>query len=264
MVVVIRGAGDIASGIALRLFHAHFTIVMTEIALPTAVRRRVSFSEAVIEGHATVEDVRALLVQDEPAMQEALATGCIPVFVDPAGTVIKRFIPDVVIDGIMAKRNLGTHRDDAPVVIGIGPGFTAGLDCHAVIETMRGHGIGRVITQGSAIPNTGIPGDIGGYTSDRLLRAPATGIFEPQRHIGDRVQKGELLAMVSGLPIYAGLEGMLRGILPQGIPVTPGMKVGDVDPRCERSHCFTVSDKALSVAGGALEAILRFTDKRLR
>ncbi|MDR2392588.1 MAG: EF2563 family selenium-dependent molybdenum hydroxylase system protein [Treponema sp.] len=263
MVVIIKGAGDIASGIALRLFHAHFTILMTEIALPTAVRRTVSFSEAVIQGQVVVEDVRACLVQDESTMREALTAGCIPVFVDPTGTVVKRFAPDVVVDGIIAKRNRGTHIDDAKVVIGVGPGFTAGIDCHAVIETMRGHRLGRVITQGSAIPNTGIPGDIGGYTLERLLRAPASGIFEHQSTIGDRVQKGELVARVSGLPIYAGLGGMLRGILPPGIPVTQGMKVGDVDPRCERSHCFTVSDKALSVAGGVLEAILRFTDRKL-
>ncbi|MDR0629467.1 MAG: EF2563 family selenium-dependent molybdenum hydroxylase system protein [Treponema sp.] len=263
MVVVIKGAGDIASGIALRLFHAHFTILMTDIAMPTAVRRSVSFSEAVIQGQAVVEDVRARLVPDKPAMQDALAAGCIPVFVDPTGTVVKRVVPDVVVDGIMAKRNLGTHIDDAKVVIGVGPGFTAGIDCHAVIETMRGHRIGRVITQGSAIPNTGVPGDIGGYTLERLLRAPITGIFEPRRNIGDTLQQGELVARVSGFPIYSGLGGILRGILPNGIPVTPGMKVGDVDPRCERSHCFTVSDKALSIAGGVLEAILRFTDKRL-
>ncbi|MDR2633418.1 MAG: EF2563 family selenium-dependent molybdenum hydroxylase system protein [Treponema sp.] len=263
MLVLIKGAGDIASGIALRLFHAHFTIVMTEIAFPTAVRRSVSFSEAVIQGKASVEDVRALLVQDEAAMREALARGCIPVFVDPPGNSVKRFTPDVVVDGIIAKRNLGTRIDDAKVVIGVGPGFTAGLDCHAVIETMRGHWIGRVITQGSALPNTGIPGDIGGYTVDRLLRAPVAGIFEPHKHIGDRVQKDELVAAVSGFPVYSGLTGILRGILPQGIPVTRGMKVGDVDPRCERAHCFTVSDKALSIAGGVLEAILRFTDGKL-
>jgi xanthine dehydrogenase accessory factor len=259
MLVVIKGAGDIASGIALRLFHAHFTVLMTEISVPTAVRRTVSFSEAVIQGKATVEDVHALLVQDELAMQDALTAGYIPVFVDPAGIVVKRFVPDVVVDGIIAKRNLSTYIDDAKVVIGVGPGFIAGVDCHAVIETMRGHRLGRVIIQGSALPNTGIPGDIGGYTIERLLRAPAGGIFEPQRNIGDRVQKGELMAMVSGNPIYAEVGGIVRGILPHGIPVTKGMKVGDVDPRCEKSHCFTVSDKALSVAGGVLEAILRFT-----
>ncbi|MDR1302849.1 MAG: EF2563 family selenium-dependent molybdenum hydroxylase system protein [Treponema sp.] len=262
MLVIIKGAGDIASGIALRLFHAHFTVIMTEIAVPTAVRRTVSFSEAVIQGKAVVEDIHALLVQDEPAMQDALAAGYIPVFVDPAGKVVKRFVPDVVVDGIMAKRNLGTHIADAKVVIGVGPGFTAGIDCHAVIETMRGHRLGRVITQGSALPNTGIPGDIGGYTLERLLRAPIEGIFEPQRNIGDRIQKGELAAMVSGHPMYAKVGGIVRGILPHGIPVTRGMKVGDVDPRCEESHCFTVSDKALSVAGGVLEAILCFTQGR--
>jgi xanthine dehydrogenase accessory factor len=263
MVVVIKGAGDIASGIALRLVHAHFTVVMTEIASPTAVRRRVCFSEAVIQGQAVVEDIRARLVRDIQTMREALTAGCIPVWVDPAGDVVKRVVPDVVVDGIIAKRNLGTRITDAPVVIGVGPGFTAGGDCHAVIETMRGHTIGRVITQGSALPNTGIPGDIGGYTVDRLLRAPTTGVFEARRDIGDRVRKGEPVALVAGLPVYAGVEGIVRGLLPSGIPVTSGMKVGDVDPRCELFHCFTVSDKALSIAGGVLEGILMFTPKRL-
>ncbi|MDR1956761.1 MAG: EF2563 family selenium-dependent molybdenum hydroxylase system protein, partial [Treponema sp.] len=259
MVVVIKGAGDLASGIALRLFHARFTIIMTEIAAPTAVRRTVSFSEAVIQGKTSVEDVTARLVQDDAALKEALEGGYIPVLVDPAGTLVQRFAPEVLVDAIMAKRNLGTRINDAQVVIGVGPGFTAGVDCHAVIETQRGHHLGRVITEGAAIPNTGIPGDIGGYTRERLLRAPAAGLFEPHRRIGEWVHRGDRVATVSGFPVHAKVDGILRGILPAGIAVTLGMKVGDVDPRCELSHCFSVSDKALSVAGGVLEGILRFT-----
>jgi xanthine dehydrogenase accessory factor len=179
---------------------------------------------------------------------------------------VKRFSPDALVDAIMAKKNVGTAIRDAPAVIGVGPGFTAGIDCHAVVETQRGHTLGRVLTEGSALPNTGVPGDIGGYTVERLLRSPADGIFEAKANIGDPVKKGGIVAAVNGLPdraehqveIRAEIDGILRGLLPSGIPVVKGMKAGDVDPRCEVFHCFTVSDKALAVAGGVLEAILRF------
>ena len=163
------------------------------------------------------------------------------------------------MDAILAKRNLGTGISDAPVVIGVGPGFTAGVDCHAVVETMRGHTLGRVIREGAAIPNTGIPGLIGGFAGERVLRAPAAGLFHPLRDIGDAVTEGEILATVEGKPIIATLTGTLRGILPEGTEVSPGMKAGDIDPRCQRSHCFTASDKALAVGGGVLEAILALT-----
>ncbi|GHV92246.1 molybdenum hydroxylase [Spirochaetia bacterium] len=266
MFVIIKGAGDLASGIALRLHHAHFDIAMTEIAFPLAVRRTVCFSQAVYEGSARVEDVTAVLVKDEEGMRAAFAKKQIPLFIDPHADIVRRFKPDAVVDGIMAKENLGTRIGDAPVVIGIGPGFTAGLDCHGVIETKRGHTIGRVITKGSALPNTGIPGDIGGYTSERLLRAPADGIFEAKAEIGDPVKKGDVVGVVKtagavgpearNVPVYAEIDGILRGLLPSGIAVTRGLKAGDIDPRCEKFHCFTVSDKALSIAGGVLEAIL--------
>ncbi|GHV44031.1 molybdenum hydroxylase [Spirochaetia bacterium] len=263
MFVIIKGAGDLASGIALRLHHAHFDIAMTEIAFPLAVRRTVCFSQAVYEGSARVEDVTAVLVKNEEGMRVAFAKKQIPLFIDPHADIVRRFKPDAVVDGIMAKENLGTRIGDAPVVIGIGPGFTAGLDCHGVIETKRGHTIGRVITKGSALPNTGIPGDIGGYTSERLLRAPADGIFEAKAEIGDPVKKGDVVGAVKtagpearSVPVYAEIDGILRGLLPSGIAVTRGLKAGDIDPRCEKFHCFTVSDKALSIAGGVLEAIL--------
>jgi xanthine dehydrogenase accessory factor len=166
-----------------------------------------------------------------------------------------------VVDAIMAKRNTGTSISDAPVVVAAGPGFTAGIDCHAVVETQRGHSLGRVITEGSALPNTGIPGDIGGFTLERLLRAGAGGVFEAKAAIGDRVKKGGLVALVlhdaaPATPVYAEIDGIVRGLLPSGLAVTKGLKVGDIDPRCERAHCFTVSDKALAVGGGVLEAIL--------
>jgi xanthine dehydrogenase accessory factor len=258
VLVIIKGAGDLASGAALRLRHAGFDIAMTEISRPLAVRRTVCFSQAVYEGSVQVEDLSAALVTDEAEMEDCFSRGRIAVFVDPGASIVKRFSPDVLVDAVMAKKNLGTAMTDAPVVIALGPGFTAGVDCHAVIETMRGHTLGRVISAGSALPNTGVPGDIGGHTVERLLRSPADGIFETKAAIGDRVKKGGVVAAVNGLPIRAEIDGVVRGLLPPGIPVVKGVKAGDIDPRCEVSHCFTVSDKALAVAGGVLEAILRF------
>jgi len=274
MLVVIKGAGDLASGIALRLHHAGFEIAMTEIAAPISVRRTVCFSQAVYEGRKQVEDITAVLVNNEAGMKDVFLKKQIAVFVDPCAAVVKSFKPAAIIDAIMAKKNTGTAITDAPVVICAGPGFTAGVDCHAVIETQRGHTLGRVITEGCALPNTGIPGNIGGFTIERLLRSPADGVFEAASSIGDRVKKGETVAHVRNLPaaaageevslreeifpIKAEIDGILRGILPSGIKVKLGMKAGDIDPRCEEAHCFTVSDKALSIGGGVLEAFLRF------
>jgi xanthine dehydrogenase accessory factor len=259
MLVVIKGAGDLASGIALRLHHAGFEIAMTEIEAPIAVRRTVCFSQAVYEGRKQVEDTTAVLVSDEAGMRRAFKEKNIAVFIDPDAVIVRRFKPAALIDAIMAKKNTSGVITDAPVVIGVGPGFTAGVDCHAVIETQRGHTLGRVITEGCALPNTGIPGDIGGYTIERLLRSPADGVFEAIAAIGDRVKKGDTVALVEGFPIRPEIDGILRGILPSGISVKRGMKAGDVDPRCEAAHCFTVSDKALSIGGGVLEALLRFS-----
>ena len=261
MFVVIKGAGDLASGIALRLHHCGFRVTMTEIAAPTAVRRTVCFSEAVYKGRVQVEDTVALLVNDETGMNKAFADRQIAVFVDPAATIVKQFKPAVLVDAIMAKKNTGTALTDAPVVIGVGPGFVAGLDCNAVIETQRGHSLGRMITEGSALPNTGVPGEVGGYTVERILRSPADGVFTALLSIGDAVNKGDTVALVGApeYPVKAEIGGILRGILPTGITVREGMKAGDVDPRCEKAHCFTVSDKALAVGGGVLEACLFFS-----
>ena len=258
MRVVIRGAGDLASGVALRLWRAGMDVVLLDVEKPTAIRRTVAFSEAIVHGEQTVEDVTARLATAETA-EETLAAGMIPVLVDPEGRSIPTLRPDALVDAILAKRNLGTEITDAPVVIGVGPGFPAGVDCHAVGEPKRGHTLGRVIREGSAIPNTGIPGLIGGFAGERVLRAPAAGLFHPLRDIGDAVPGGEILATVEGKPIIATLTGTLRGILPEGTEVSPGMKAGDIDPRCQRSHCFTASDKALAVGGGVLEAILALT-----
>ena len=256
MLVVIKGAGDLASGIALRLYHAGFEIAMTEIASPLSVRWTVCFSQAVYKGSAQVEDVRARLVKNKDEMPEAFSKREIAVFVDPDAAIVKELKPLVLIDAIMAKRNTGTAIADAPLVIGIGPGFSAGVDCHTVIETKRGHRLGRVITEGSALPNTGVPGDIGGFTSERLLRSPADGLFRAIASIGDFVKKGDIVALVEEIPLKAEIGGILRGILPSGIYVTRGMKAGDIDPRAERALCFTVSDKALAIGGGVLEAIM--------
>ena len=256
MLVVIRGAGDIATGIALRLWRSHIRVVMTEIPQPTAIRRTVCFSQAVVHGTARVEDVTAKRAETAEEALQILKYGIIPVLPDPEGNCIPQLGPDVLVDAILAKRNLGTQITDAPVVIGIGPGFTAGADCHAVVETMRGHYLGRSLYEGSAMPNTGIPGLIGGFAGERVLRAPADGVFHQLLEIGQQVQQGDVAATVNGEPMICTLDGVLRGILADGTPVHKGMKAGDIDPRCEREHCYCASDKALAVGGGVLEAIL--------
>ncbi|MBQ8057223.1 MAG: EF2563 family selenium-dependent molybdenum hydroxylase system protein [Ruminococcus sp.] len=256
MLAVIKGAGDIASGIALRLHRANFKVVMTEIDAPSAIRRTVCFSEAVYNGEAVVEDVKAVLADNTDKVAGILENGNIAVLVDERANCIKELKPDFVIDAILAKKNIGTDIDDAPVVIGVGPGFTAKEDCHAVVETKRGHFLGRVYYEGSAIENTGIPGDIAGYTTDRIIRSPEYGVFNPIYEIGDEVKKGEVVACVDSTPIVCNVSGILRGILPKGTLVSANMKSGDVDPRCDKEHCYTVSDKALAVGGGVLEACL--------
>lgn len=258
MLVVIRGAGDLASGIALRLFRSGFRVAMTETEWPTTIRRTVAFSPAVTCGEAAVEGVTGRRAESAADALRLMESGVIPVLADPDGHCIPELKPDALVDAILAKRNLGTRITDAPVVVGVGPGFTAGVDCHAAVETMRGHFLGRTLYQGSALPNTGIPGLIGGFAGERVLRAPADGIFHPLLEIGAQVRMGDPAAVVDGVPMICTLDGVLRGILPDGTPVHKGLKSGDIDPRCERRHCFTVSDKALAVAGGVLEAILHF------
>jgi xanthine dehydrogenase accessory factor len=261
MLVVIRGAGDLASGIAVRLHRAGASVVALDVAVPTAVRRTVSFSEAIRLGETCVEDVRGVFAHDAAEALAIARTGNVAVAIDPTGETIPVLAPDVVVDAILAKRNLGTTRGMAPVVIGVGPGFTAPVDCHAAVETMRGHDLGRVYYAGSPVPNTGVPGDIGGYTTERVLRAPADGPFEPVLRIGDLVHAGDVAATVAGVPLPCTIDGVLRGLLQEGVPVTRGMKSGDIDPRCEPSHCRTVSDKARAVGGGVLEAVCHLTGR---
>ena len=242
MLVVIRGAGDIATGIALRLWRSHIRVVMTDIERPTAIRRTVCFSQAVVFGETTVEDMTAKHAETPAQALEILETGVIPVLTDPNGACIPVLQPGVVVDAILAKKNLGTAITDAPVVIGVGPGY-----------------LGRVIHQGPAAPNTGIPGLIGGFAGERVLRAPADGVFHQILDIGAQVKMGDVAATVNGEPMLCTLDGVLRGILADGTPVFKGMKAGDIDPRCKIEHCYCASDKALAVGGGVLEAILDLT-----
>jgi xanthine dehydrogenase accessory factor len=229
---------------------------MTELPRPLMVRRKVSFGEAVYEGEVTVEGVVARRVADVAAARAALADGVIPVLVDPEAACREALAPAVLVDAIVAKSNTGTRVIDAPLVIALGPGFTGGTDCHAVIETQRGHWLGRAIWQGAAQADSGEPGEIGGQRTSRILRAPVGGIMEAQATIGDAVTSGQLVATVAGLAVKAGCEGILRGLIRPGLPVTAGLKIGDVDPRAVPAHCYTISDKSLSVGGGVLEAIL--------
>ncbi|QOY60209.1 selenium-dependent molybdenum cofactor biosynthesis protein YqeB [Thermophilibacter immobilis] len=259
MLVEIRGAGDIATGVALRLHRAGCDIVMCDLAVPTSIRRTVSFSEAIRLGSCEVEDVRAVRAKDVEDARKIVVSEEVAVLVDPGGSSAAELVPDALVDAILAKKNLGTTPDMAPVVIGVGPGFTAGRDCHAVVETKRGHYLGQAIYEGSAAPNTGIPGVIAGHSADRVLRAPADGIFEPRLAIGDVVRAGQVAAVVSGVPMTCTINGVLRGLLQEGVEVTCGMKSGDIDPRCERAHCFTSSDKARAVGGGVLEALCHLT-----
>lgn len=256
MLTVIRGAGDLATGVALRLWRAHIQVVMTEVERPTAIRRTVCFSQAIVHGETVVEGVRARRAECPAQALEFLRDGVIPVLADPEAACIPALKPDAVADAILAKKNLGTKITDAPVVVGVGPGFTAGVDCHAVVETMRGHYLGRALYEGSAQPNTGIPGLIGGFAGERVLRAPADGVFHQLLDIGAQVKIGDVAATVNGQPMVCTLDGVLRGILADGTPVFKGMKSGDIDPRCKIEHCYCASDKALAVGGGVLEAIL--------
>ena len=245
MLVLIKGAGDLATGTAVRLYRAGIPVVMTEVARPTAVRRTVAFSQCMYDGAAQVEGIAARRAEDAGAARRALERGEVPVLCDPEAAILRELPFDGVVDAILAKRNLGTAITDAPVVLALGPGFTAGVDCHGVVETMRGHDLGRLLTRGSAAPNTGVPGDVGGYTTQRIIRVPADGAFEP-------------LARVAGRTACAQLTGVVRGMLPAGLAVTAGMKAGDIDPRCRAEHCFTVSDKARAIGGGVLEGLLYF------
>jgi xanthine dehydrogenase accessory factor len=254
--ILVRGAGEMASGTAYRLCKAGFRVLMTEIPVPLSIRRAVCFSEAVFEKEMEIEGVRAVLIENISGIENTWKKGDAAVRIDPALEILNRMSFDAVVDATLAKRNIGTYRGIAPLVIGLGPGFTAGEDVDCVIETNRGHHLGRVIFRGPAEPDTGIPGNTMGYTEERVLRAPAGGIFRGNKKIGDAINAGEIVGWADDTPMRSRIDGVLRGILRDEVPVTKGMKSGDVDPRGQRVNCFTISDKARAVAGSVLEAIL--------
>lgn len=256
--ICVKGGGDIASGVAWRLHRCGFRVLITEIPRPMAVRRKVAFCEAVYDGHAEVEEVEALLILEANDSRQVWEQGKIPLLVDPECEVAKMIQPDVIVDAILAKKNTGTRISDAPLVIALGPGFEAGRDAHFVVETNRGHYLGRLLTEGSAEPNTGVPGPVAGISTDRVLRAPGRGIWQSEAEIGDVVRKGDMVGSVDGQPVNALINGVLRGMIRPGIPVTEGLKIGDIDPRGVKEHCYTISEKALAISGGVLEGILRF------
>jgi xanthine dehydrogenase accessory factor len=258
--VIVRGAGDISTGTIHRLFKAGFDVLVLETERPSAIRRRVAFSEAVYDGAATVEGVTAVRIDGPEHAGEALARGRVPLLVDPAGESIRRLRPAAVVDAILAKRNLGTSIDMAPLTVALGPGFEAGRDVGYVIETMRGHDLGRIITSGSATPNTGVPGVIGGYGIERVIHAPAAGVFRMRRDIGSVVEAGEAVGFIETpegpIPVQAKIAGLLRGILRDGYAVPKGFKLADVDPRLDQlKNCATISDKARCIAGSVLELV---------
>ena len=299
LLIICRGAGDLATGIIHRLHRAGHRVIALETDYPAAIRRQVSFCEAVYDGSAAVEGVTARLVPaltdeetdtetysgindtpsahiasekwDSSAIEAVLEAGEIPLLIDPKGESIELLRPDVVVDAIIAKKNLGTTINMAPLVIGVGPGFTAGHDVHLVIESMRGHNLARIITDGMAQPNTGVPGNIAGFTSERVIHAPAAGYIHDVRKIGDIVQKGDEIARIypdkesydnalsEYVPVNATITGIIRGLIREGYYFREGFKIADIDPReSELTNCFTISDKARSIAGSVLEAVSAF------
>ena len=256
LIVLIRGGGEMATGIAHRLHRCHMRVLITEIIMPTSVRRNVAFAEAVYEGAHTVEGVEAVRAASCDEAYMAWKRNQIPVFVDPEASIREILKPVVVIDAIMAKKNGVARLTDAPLVIGVGPGFTAGFNVHAVVESNRGHHLGRVIWDGAAESDTGIPASVDGYTASRVLRVPQSGIFNALRAIGDVIATGEPVAHVNGELIKAEISGQIRGLLRNGIQVEQGIKAGDIDPRGERGYCDSISDKSRAIAGGVLEAVL--------
>ena len=261
ILVIIRGGGDLATGVAVRLFRAGFSVVVLEIDRPTVIRLPVSFARAVYEGKAVVEEVEAILIPSWEEVEKITKLNKVAILVDPKGSCIKKLSPTVLVDAILAKRNLGTKINQAPLVIGLGPGFTAGEDVDVIIETKRGHNLGRVYYHGQAAPDTGVPGEVGGESKRRLLRAPAGGKIIPLHKIGNLLRAGEVIAEVEEVPLKAEISGVLRGLIYPKSWVTKGMKVGDIDPRGIREYCFTVSDKARSLGGAVLEAVCTYLNK---
>ena len=257
MKVVIRGGGDLATGVAEVLYQSGFKILILDIEKPSSIRRSVCFSEAIYDGVTKVENIICKKVENENEIEKCWNEKIIPIMVDEKGDIIKKIKPDVVVDSIIAKKNLGTTKDMAPITIALGDGFEAGKDVDIVVETMRGHNLGRIITSGRAMKNTGIPGEIKGVSKDRVIYSLANGRFSSVKKIGDTVQKDEIIGYVGNVEIRGKISGVLRGIIRDGYEVTENMKIGDIDPRIEeKNNCFTISDKARSLGGAVLRAIM--------
>ncbi|MBW5459340.1 EF2563 family selenium-dependent molybdenum hydroxylase system protein [Clostridium sporogenes] len=261
-IVIVRGGGDIASGTIHKLHRSGFKILVLETYNPTSIRRNVCYSEAIYNGKFTIENSTAVKVSNFNEILKCWQNNKIPITVDPHGKFIEILKPKILVDAILAKKNLGTKINMAEITIALGPGFQAGKDVHAVIETMRGHNLARIILKGEAMKNTGIPGEIGGYSKERVIYSPGKGTIKNVREIGDFVSSGEILAYVDNLEIKTEISGLLRGLIRNGSKIEKGLKIADVDPRChEIKNCYTISDKARNIAGGVLEAILYFTNK---
>jgi xanthine dehydrogenase accessory factor len=262
MLVLIRGGGDLASGVAVRLHRSGFQVLITELEEPLVIRRTVSFAEAVYERLTLVEDIVGELIDDSSEAKEVLRAGRIPVLIDPDLSCLNKLVPEVVVDARMLKKPPARGKEIASLVIGLGPGFIAGDNCHAVIETNRGHNLGRVIWDGEAEPNTGIPGEVMGYKEERVLRAPEDGVLHTLVKIGEWLEGGKIIGEVDEMPILVPFDGLLRGLLRDGTLVSQGMKIGDIDPRQDPTLYTKVSDKALAIGGGVLETILACPDLR--
>jgi xanthine dehydrogenase accessory factor len=260
VLVAVKGAGDLATGVIHRLKRAGFAVIATELPQPTVLRRTVALAEAIALGQMTIEGITAQYAHSIEDIREVLANGFVPILIDPDGIAFKHMQPDVLVEATLSKYNSGITINDAPIVIALGPGYEAGRDAHAVIETNRGHNLGRVYLEGNAEPNTGVPGTIGGYAGERLLRAPCAGRLYGMHQIGDQIREGEVVAIVKSgqntAPITAAIPGILRGLVRDDLIVSAGMKVGDIDPRAIREHCFTISDKSRAIGGGVLEAVM--------
>jgi xanthine dehydrogenase accessory factor len=256
-IVIVRGGGDIASGVIQKLYRCGFKVLVLEIENPTCIRRAVSFSEALFEGEIEVEGIKSVRVRNLEEIEDAWKNNKVPVIIDPKGSYINLLKPKAVVDGILAKKNLGTYINMAPITIALGPGFEAGKDVDVVIETNRGHNLGRLIFNGEAQADTGAPGNIGGYTKERVIYSPCDGVINNVREIGDIVKKEEPLAYVGDYIVRATIDGVLRGIIRNNSKVHKGLKIADIDPRLEeRKNCFTISDKARTIGGGVLEALI--------
>lgn len=256
-IVIVKSGGDIASGIIQKLYRSGFRILVLEIGNPTSIRRTVCFSEAVYNLEMEIEGITSVLVKDIDEIHKAWDDDFVPIFVDPKGTCIDIIKPVAVVDAIIAKRNTGMQRGIAPITIAIGPGFEAGKDVDVVIESNRGHNLGRLIFEGAAAPNTGKPGNIAGYEAERVLYSPAAGIITLEHEIGDTVKCGDIIGSVNGQNIVSKIDGLVRGLIREGTCVTKGFKIGDIDPRTEQiKNCYTISDKARAIGGAVLEAVM--------